>query len=172
MQKLFNLSQQYYNAQFQAHQISSGTAFGIQDMIPSSLEAFSQSEFFWTKIKSGIYFLKKNSDYLAWPELNEATRMIPLLCETQPLSLLREIYGALSPVTTRVRLSVRTNILQIFRQNALTKLGPMHIFSEICQILCTEGGVRRVVYDSSESHARYFPSSPYTKQPRNLRNSI
>jgi hypothetical protein len=78
MQKLFNLSQQYYNAQFQAHQISSGTAFWIQDMTPGSLEVFSQSEFFWTKIKSGIYFLKKNSDYLAWPELNEATRMISL----------------------------------------------------------------------------------------------
>ena len=132
-EKSFYLSQEYYNVKVQEY------ALRFQHGTPES-PILTQNRRFWRKVKSGIYYFKMGSDDLARPELDEAFEMIPFLCEQQPFPLLKDIHTTISPLATRVRPTLRIELLRAFGQYAVNILGPRHKFSEICQILCTEEG--------------------------------
>lgn len=144
MQRLCDLSQQYYNVKVDEYLLSlhglNNGIHGTESESPHFVAVLSQNRLFWTKVKSGIYYLKMKNDLLARRELSQASQMIPSLCESQPFSFLKDMYATISPVASRVRPALRSELLRLFRRHSVAKLGPDHIFSEICRILCAEEG--------------------------------
>jgi len=141
MQRLFHLSQRYYlsklcEQQLQVQVINRGEVHGSSNYRSS----LSNNLNFWNKVKNGFYWLNTNSDNLAWPELREAYGMIPLLCESEPVALLKDIYATLSPVATTVNPLVRVMFLHAFRDNVAKKLPSSHMLAIIFRILCDEDG--------------------------------
>lgn len=66
--------------------------------------------------------------------------MIPLLCESEPIALLKDVYATLSPVATTVNPAFRETILHAFRDSVAKKLHKSHMLAVIFRILCDEGG--------------------------------
>jgi hypothetical protein len=141
MQMLFHLSQGYYlsklyEQQLQVQAIDHGAVYGSSDCRSS----LGNNRHFWDKVKNGLYWLNMSSGYLAWPELREAYGMVPLLCESEPVALLKDIYATLSPVATTVYPAVREMFLCAFRDSVAKKLPNGHMLPLIFRILCDEGG--------------------------------
>jgi hypothetical protein len=90
---------------------------------------------FWSDIKSGIYFLKIGSSQLAWPLLQDAGEKVFKLCESQPPSLLADLYATISPTNTLVCPQLRTQLLRLFAITARDMLGIKHPLSIICHQL-------------------------------------
>jgi tetratricopeptide (TPR) repeat protein len=144
MQTLFDLTRHYYNYRLQDYSsYFKGNDGGIDAsklLHNDNFDTLVQTKQFWTNIKNVFYFLKMDHQDIWKLELAEATGMIPVLCERQPLTLLKDMYGTLSPKATNIRSSVRFDILRSFKNCAELKLGPVHIFTKICCILCRDDG--------------------------------
>lgn len=99
--------------------------------------------FFWNKIKSAIYFLKKGSPELSWPLLSQACAMVSDLLVQHPMALLRDIFATISPVNTRVCLGVRVQLLRYLASMSKIKFGGMHPLALICHHLQMDAGCRK-----------------------------
>ncbi|EXJ69534.1 uncharacterized protein A1O5_07570 [Cladophialophora psammophila CBS 110553] len=81
---------------------------------------------FWSNVKSGIYFLKKQSPTLAWPLLNEACVLAGDIFSQTPVLFLNSVFTVLSPVNTRVYPQVRSTLLRYLASMAAIKLKSRH----------------------------------------------
>jgi hypothetical protein len=141
MQLLFHLSQDYYMSKLCEQQLQvqaiDCSAVSVSSDYRNSL---GNNRHFWDKVKNGIYWLNMSSGHLARPELREAYEMIPLLCVSEPVALLKNIYATLSPVATSLCPRVRETFLCAFRDSVAKLLPNGHPLTRIFQILCDEGG--------------------------------
>lgn len=144
MQTLFNLTRDYYNYRLQVYSFHfKGYYAGSHEstLEPNdNVDTLVQTKKFWTKIKNVFYFLKMDEQGLWKAELTEASEMIPALCEKPSLTLLKDMYGTLSPKATYIRSSVRFDIFRSFKNCAESKLGSNHIFTKICYNLYKHDG--------------------------------
>jgi tetratricopeptide (TPR) repeat protein len=148
LEEVLHRTRTYYRSKLQQHALYRATRDGPDvdagKTLPRSSESatcpLSQNKAFWTNIKSGIYFLKMKNDNLAWPLLREAGELVPLLCEQQPFTLLKDIFATISPVNTRICPALRVELLRLFTRTACEKLGPQHPISSICYRLWMDDG--------------------------------
>lgn len=143
-QNLFHLSRSYYSAKLREHPLQLPEYQRLHNLdsnlnSTSHISDMSYNWTFWNKIKSGIYYLKMRDSSLARKAFRGATEMIPRLCERQPLPLLKEIHGTLSPLNTSVMPSIRVDILRQFRRSISTiKLDRNHPFFRLVELLFTQ----------------------------------
>ena len=144
MQTLSNYTREYYSYRLHVYSFHfKGYYGGSQEStleLNDGYDNLVQTKTFWTKIKNVFYFLKMGEEGLWEPELAEASEMIPVLCEKPSLTLLKDMYGTLSPTATNIRSSVRFTIFRSFEGCAESKLGFDHIFTKICRILSRYDG--------------------------------
>ncbi|KIW93529.1 uncharacterized protein Z519_06134 [Cladophialophora bantiana CBS 173.52] len=81
---------------------------------------------FWSNVKSGIYFLKKQAPTLAWPLLNEACVLAGDIFSQTPVLFLNSVFTVLSPINTRVYPQVRSTLLRYLASMAAIKLKSRH----------------------------------------------
>ncbi|KAJ9614627.1 hypothetical protein H2200_002764 [Cladophialophora chaetospira] len=77
---------------------------------------------FWTNVKTGIYFLKKQSPTLAWPLLNEACAVASDVFSHAPILFLTQVFTVLSPVNTTVCPLIRSTLMKYLAGMASIKL--------------------------------------------------
>ncbi|KIX96265.1 uncharacterized protein Z520_08043 [Fonsecaea multimorphosa CBS 102226] len=91
---------------------------------------------FWSNVKSGIYFLKKQSPTLAWPLLNDACVLVGDIFAQQqpPVLFLNSVFTVLSPINTRVYPQMRRTLLRYLARMAAIKLNSrQHPLAVICR---------------------------------------
>jgi len=140
---LFHLSRQYYHSTLQSQEYSSYTQSTRSEVIPLDAKYCDNVDpnyICWWRIKNALYFAKINSHELVEPELTEALQLLPQVCETIPVALLKDLFATLSPVATQRCPALRSQILRAFREISAAKLGRYHMLSEICRILYNDGG--------------------------------
>jgi len=142
-QLLFHLSRQYYHFTLQSQEHSSYIPNTLSEV--TSLDAkygsdFEPNNICWWNIKNAVYFAKNNSHELVEPELTEALKLLPQVCETTPFALLKDLFATLSPVATQRCPALRSQILRAFCETSAAKLTRYHMLSEICRILYNDGG--------------------------------
>ncbi len=84
------------------------------------------SRVFWTNVKTGIYFLKKQSPALAWPLLNDACVQAADVFSFAPMLFLSQVFTILSPVNTKVCPQVRNTLMRYLGGLASIKLKCAH----------------------------------------------
>ena len=90
---------------------------GCSDSFPAP-----PAKLFWTNVKTGIYFLKKQSPALAWPLLNDACVQAADVFSYAPMLFLSQVLTVLSPVNTRVCPQVRNTLMRYLGGMAGIKL--------------------------------------------------
>ncbi|OAL39252.1 hypothetical protein AYO20_01570 [Fonsecaea nubica] len=94
---------------------------------------------FWSNVKSGIYFLKKQCPDLAWPLLNQACALVGDDVFATSQLFLNSVFTVLSPVNTRVYPQVRSTLLKYLAGMAAIKLqSPRHPLAVICREMARE----------------------------------
>ncbi|KIW74284.1 hypothetical protein Z517_12224 [Fonsecaea pedrosoi CBS 271.37] len=131
--------------QFNAELILQQTrTYYLKVMDPSTAESVpidnnGHATAFWSNVKSGIYFLKKQCPDLAWPLLNQACALVGDDMFTTSQLFLNSVFTVLSPVNTRVYPQVRSTLLRYLAGMAAIKLqSPQHPLAVICREMARE----------------------------------
>jgi hypothetical protein len=138
LEELFSTTQIYYESLLTFHDLESNLlgSTGADPFNPCP-----HNRQFWQQINYGIYYLKMENESLGRPLLLESYLMIPQLCRDQPFSFVKDLFSTLSVANTnQIGLSVRKDILTLFKIQSLAIYGDSHNLTIICASLCEQEG--------------------------------
>ncbi|OQU98192.1 Clr5 domain-containing protein [Cladophialophora immunda] len=114
----------------------------VTDSFNSGSHVVDNTTVFWSNVKSGIYFLKKQFPNLAWPLLNEACVLAGDVFAQTPVLFLNSVFTVLSPINTRVYPQVRSTLLRYLSSMAAIKLkSRQHPLAVICREIARDGAL-------------------------------
>ena len=151
LEEVLRLTQSHYQISIQHYlnsaannmmEVNKATASQPDGLYENLVDSLAFNRTFWTKIKSGIYYLKegKDSEDLAIALLKESSAMIPALCRQQPFTMWKDIFATLSPVNIAVRQAFLSGLLRALTGGAHEACvqHPEHPFPLICDRLGNE----------------------------------
>lgn len=133
LENLLYISQRYYQPLVEQHER------GMQVMpLEPAIQVDAESQSFWTSVKTAIYLFKKGYHTVPLSILHNIGHGVSTVCQSPPVTLLREFLTTLSMKNTEVCPILRKQLLQLFASTAYRRGQSNNLLYEICVALQEE----------------------------------